>query len=194
MSVPVVLGFDPSKTKIGWGAVADADGAPLWAGYAPCDGSPEGVHRAMADVAGVLRGHGWSPTFALVEYPFGGRGGGHGIFESGVAVGYCEAYARLLWPWLPLDRIGAIHWRPKVGVPRAPAGLTDGRRRDWLKAADVDLALQLGFDLPMVGSRKRRPSDDAADGALIARTAWLALESKAPGSPRRIPSPERTAA
>ena len=195
-AVPCVLGFDPSKTKLGWGAVRDADGSPVRCGYQPHGGSPEAVHDAIADIAVGLAYDGYEPTFALIEYPFGGGStGGNSIFESGVAVGMVELSARLRWG-IPLDRIGASHWRPRVGVPSPPAELRGKSnataRRDWLKAADVDLARELGFDLPIVGARKRRPSDDAADGALIARAAWLALESEAPGSPQR--TTERSAA
>jgi len=190
----VVLGLDPSKTKIGWGLVHEDNGSPIHADVAYVDGSPESVRRALGDAAAWMASHNLEPSLAYVEYPFGGRGGGHGIFESGVAVGYCEFAARLFWPRIALDRIDSKRWRRRVGVPTPPADLParSTARRDWLKGQDVDLALQLGFELPIVGVRKRRPSDDAADGALIARAAWLALESEAPGSPQRVT--ERTAA
>lgn len=191
--IPVVLGLDPSKTKLGWGCVRDDDGSPIRADYEPLDGSPERSHRAIVAIARWLAVRDLEPVFALVEYPFGGKGSA-GIFDSGVAVGMVELSVRLCWPSMPCDRIGAIHWRPKVGVPKAPADYPAGStaRRNWLKEADVARARELGFDIPIVGVRKRRPSDDAADGALIARTAWLRLE--AGDAPRRIPSPERTAA
>lgn len=194
MTRSVVLGLDPSKTKIGWGLVDETDGSPIRADVAYVDGSPEGTRRALSDAAAWMAAHDIEPCLAYVEYPFGGRGGGHGIFESGVSVGYCEFAARMFWPRIALDRIDSRRWRNIVGVPSPPADLParSTARRDWLKGQDVDLAQQLGFTLPIVGVRKRRPSDDAADGALIARAAWLALESDAPGSPQR--ETERTAA
>lgn len=190
--IPVVLGLDPSKTKLGWGAVRDDDGSPVRADYEPLDGSPESSHRAVVAIARWLAARGFEPTFALVEYPFGGKGSA-GIFDSGVAVGMVELSVRLCWSSIPCDRIGAIHWRPKAGVPRPPAELPAGStaRRNWLKEADIARARELGFDIPIVGARKRRPSDDAADGGLIAHVAWKQLEA---GAARRIPSPERTAA
>lgn len=190
--IPVVLGLDPSKTKLGWGLVRDDDGSPIRADYEPLSGSPESSHRAIVSIARWLGARGMEPIFALVEYPFGGKGSA-GIFDSGVAVGMVELSARLCWPAMTTDRIDSMRWRPKVGIPRPPAELParSPERRNWLKEADIARARELGFDIPIVGARKRRPSDDAADGGLIARVAWLQLEV---GPARRIPSPERTAA
>ncbi len=191
MTMEIVLGFDPSKTKLGWGAVREDNGAALRAGFSPLDGSPESWLAAMRDVSQWCRFYHLEPVFALVEFPFGGKGSA-GIFDSGVAVGQCELAARLFFPAMTMDRIDSQRWRSKVGVPRPPAELPgrSAARRNWLKAADIARAQELGFDIPIVGARKRRPSDDAADGALIARAAWLALEA---GDARRL-SPERTAA
>lgn len=172
-ALPVLLGFDPSTTKLGWGVVRDDDGSPVTCGYTPLDGTPEAIARAVSGIARVLRGRGVEPVAGVVEYPFGGgQTGGHSIFQSGVAVGMCELAAKMAWPHLELERIGARSWRPKVGVPTPPKGMTADARRDWLKAADVERARELGFDVPIVGVRKRRPSDDAADGGLIARCCW----------------------
>ena len=172
----VVLGIDPSKTKMGWGVVMDADGSPGPCGAADLDGSPQATWEAIAALDVMLDARAWEPVLVYVEYPFGGRGGGHGIFLSGVAVGLAEMAARRFWPLAAIDRIGSMSWRPKVGLRnRAPAGVGDSRK--WLKAADVVEAQRLGFDVPLVGKRVIRPSDDAADGALIARAAWLDLEA-----------------
>ena len=89
---------------------------------------------------------------------------------------------------MTVDRIDSMRWRPKAGVPHPPSSLP-GRspeRRAWLKEADIARATELGFEVPLVGVRKRRPSDDAANGALIARVAWLQLEA---GVAERITEP-----
>lgn len=172
----VVVGIDPSKRKLGWGVVMDADGSPGPCGVAELDGSPQATWAAIADLDVLLDAHGWNPVLVYVEYPFGGKGGGHGIFESGVAVGLVEMAARRFWPSAAIDRIGSMSWRPKVGLRnRAPRDAGDSRK--WLKAQDVLEAQRLGFKLPLTGVRVIRHSDDAADGALIARAAWLDLEA-----------------
>lgn len=180
----VVLGVDPSKTKVGWGMVNAASGAALRCGSRELDGSPEAVRRFWLDVGRIVRQHDLVPVFALVEYPFGGRGS-KGIFESGVAVGMHELAMRMQWPGLTIDRIDSQRWRSLAGVPRAPKELParSTERRNWLKVADCDRATELGFRLPTRGVQVIRPDDDAADGALIAYAAWKQLEA---GAARRV--------
>lgn len=175
----VVLGFDPSKRKLGWGCVHDATGQPLGCGWTELDGSPEQMAEAVARLDVFLDGQDLHPVFALIEYPFGGRGGGHTILESGVALGYLEMAARLRWPWLTFDRMDSKRWRKRAGVPDAPSDLSARSRakRAWLKQADIDRARDLGFTLPTTGIRVIKLSDDAADGALLAYAGWRMLEA-----------------
>lgn len=175
--VPCVLGFDPSPTKLGWGAVRDDDGEPVDCGAIEHAGVPEDVHAGLRGLGRVLEARGFEPSFSYMEKP-GGRGASGG-FDEGHACGLVWMAARLLWPWLTIDWTTASHWRSVTGVPvKAPAEIVgDSRRRRWLKDRSIERAQALGFQVPESGKRVIRPSDDAAEGALVARAAWVDLEA-----------------
>lgn len=192
MSGHAVLGFDVSPKKMGVGIVRDADGSPVLAGYYPLDGSAEVLAAVLMHVDRVMKVRELVPVFGMVERPFGAVGDVEGAMRAGVALGALEFAARMQWTWLTLDRVEATTWRSRNGIPpRAPKEI-EGRepRRRWLKERAVERAVELGFDLPVVGARVRRLSDDAAEGALIARAAWLALEN---GDAVRIAPPAEAA-
>lgn len=171
-----VLGFDPSKLKLGWGAVRDDTGEPISCGVEPVDGAPELVQAAIRSISRTIDALGVEPVFAYMEKP-GGRGSSGG-FDEGEACGMVWMAARARWPWLTIDYTTASHWRSVNGIPtRAPDTVVgEHRRRAWLKAQSVEQAQRIGFQLPEVGKRVVRPSDDAAEGALIARCAFIDLE------------------
>jgi hypothetical protein len=176
-SAPCILGFDPSPSKLGWGVVRDDGGEPVDCGVEQTDGAPENIRRALTGLDRVLRARGLEPCFGYMEKP-GGRGASGG-FDEGVACGMVWALARSVWPWLTIDWTTTSHWRSVVGIPtQAPSVVVgDSRRRRWLKDRSVERAQALGFQLPESGKRVVRPSDDAAEGGLIARAAWVDLEA-----------------
>jgi hypothetical protein len=172
-----VLGFDASPSKLGAGAVYDHDGSPALADVFPLDGSPEAMRDALRDVEVALDAAHAEPSLAYIEEPFGGTGDARVVMQTGEALGMLTYALRARWPGLVIDRIHTARWRRMVGVGRAPEGLSGSARRKWLKEAAVERALRLGWELPTVGKRPPRPSDDAAEAALIARAAWLDLEA-----------------
>jgi hypothetical protein len=177
MAAPCILGFDASPSKLGWGVVRDDGGEPVDCGVEEVDGAPENVWRALSGLNRVLIARGLEPSFAYMEKP-GGRGASGG-FDEGVACGMVRALARRVWPWLTIDWTTTSHWRSAVGLDTRAPDYVEGQapRRRWLKMQSVDGARALGFVLPDVGVRVVRFSDDAAEGALIARAAWVDLEA-----------------
>ena len=177
MSAPCILGFDASPSKLGWGVVMDLDGDPVDCGVEEILGTPELVVRALRGLNRVLEARGLEPVFGLMEKP-GGRGSSGG-FDEGLACGMVRMAARSLWPWLTIDWTNASHWRTVNGLAtKAPADVRGAsRRRRWLKDRSVERAQALGFQLPESGTRVVRPSDDAAEGGLIARCGFLDLQA-----------------
>lgn len=176
-----VVGLDVSPTKIGVGVV-DAEGEPLFATYRPiAKGDPDDVRAALLDIDSRIRALEAEVTDLVIERPFGARGDVDGAAETGVTIGMVTYGARILWPWVMPGRIETTTWRSAVGIPvRAPREIVGHNvRRAWLKHRAVERAQALGFDLPIVGVRKRRPSDDAAEGACIARAVWLRSRQEA---------------
>ncbi len=179
MSIPVILGLDASPTKVGWGLLRDDTGAPVACGVQTLDGSPESTRDAISTINLTLDLHGASPIFSWVERPVGGVGNSDSAMKAGEALGMVIYASRAYWPWLTIARAETNKWRGLNGIPtRAPKGLP-GRdaNRKWFKQKAIERATALGFELPIVGKRVLRPSDDAAEGACIAWAAWAALEA-----------------
>lgn len=165
----VTLGFDVSPTKLAAGVVMP-DGSPAFCCYQPFDGSPEYLRDFVGALDFRLRVDQLEPTLAAVEEPVALR---QGQLAAGVVIGMLtySLYAR--WPHLELHLRNVSAWRSKVGITAAPKALDEKARRAWYKARAIDEATALGFELPLVGKRVLRPSDDAAEAALIARAIWL---------------------
>lgn len=177
--IPVLLGCDVSETKVGIGVVRDDDGRPVRAAVELLDG-PESVREVLSALTWSLQGY--EPVFAYIEEPV--RFGADGQVRAGIAVGMLWYALRRHWSAITVDLIKPDVWRSRVGIARAPKALSQHQRRAWYKARAVDEAEGLGFELPLVGVRVLRPSDDAAEGALLARAAWVDLE--AGRGPRRV--------
>lgn len=181
----MLLGADVSPSKAGIGFVLDETGLPPDDGgpSASFDGisGPEAIGEVVRALALGLHARHLEPMVAYIEQPSHGARGGAGQLDAGIAIGWWWYALRRCWSHLVIDTITADSWRSKVGVKRAGpatwAGMTSNERRRWWKERAIDRAVELGFELPTVGVRVVRPSDDAAEGALIARACWLDAEA-----------------
>lgn len=175
----MLLGLDVSPSKVGIGAVLDEDGSPaLPATFELVDG-PESIRELVGALYFRLGSERLEPMVAYLERPGHAARGGAGQLDAGIAIGMWWFALRHAWPHLVIDTITATAWRSKVGLPRPeswPVKLEAHERRRWWKNCAIAEAGRLGFELPEVGKRLRRYSDDAAEGALIARACWLDAE------------------
>jgi len=167
----VILGLDPSGTKIGWGLVDQDDGSPLDAGTMRL--AREGwaflsVREQFAALSWKTKLMRRDVTLVAVEDPIGRS---HKQSKwNGEILGYCIAEVHGLFGLEPEE------WRPYTsGEWKRRAGMKGNATREQYRAFAAQFVTDYGWDALRI--REIADDEDAAAGLLIARALHNELVS-----------------
>lgn len=184
--VPVILGVDPGKNRLGLAVCTLEHGDPIWCGSADISEDGGGwmhqqVGRALGGVlvsaSSRLRGYLLEPSILAMEDPTHAAKGKSQAREWGEVMATVEAEARRRWPHIETGG----EWR----LPIPTWKKTVGESGNCSKLQYVLRAIQLGYELPslpqgvkpeveLVGGDMAtlRPDHDAAAAACIATAGY----------------------